>query len=330
MSTALSVPLFGDAPVTRPPDAGMFESVACLSCGTSAATFFIEAEDDLTGLPGRFTFVQCAACGLVYQGNRLTVEHIKRYYGDSYIAHQAPKRWGVMAPLFAAAMGSLDRAKLRIVRRYTTVGPQSAVLDVGCGSGSFLQRLQAETGCSAAGVDFVDLSTRSELRGKEFHHGLFYDQQVGRDRFDLITMWHFLEHDYDPRRSLAHARAALAPYGRLIVEVPRLDSLSFRLFRDRWPGLQAPQHTTLYTRASLLSMMERAGLEVIDYRPHGAFPPYFYLFCGAAFRLRPGRGLNLGKAIYGYFAGQLVLLPVLPLLRHLNFAMQTVVCRRPA
>jgi hypothetical protein len=141
-------------------------------------------------------------------------------------------------------------------------------------------------------------------------------------------MWHFLEHDYDPMRSLAHARASLAPEGRLIVEVPRLDSVTFRLFRDRWPGLQAPQHTALYDRAMLLRTMERSGFEVLDHLPFGAFPPYFYLFCGVAFRLLQGRGLNLQKAIYAYFAGQLLLLPFLVCLKNHNLAMQTVVCRR--
>ena len=56
------------------------------------------------------------------------------------------------------------------------------------------------------GVDFVDLSQHPALQHIEFHHGLFYEQNVGSDRFDLITMWHFLEHDYDPLRSLSHAR----------------------------------------------------------------------------------------------------------------------------
>jgi hypothetical protein len=146
-------------------------------------------------------------------------------------------------------------------------------------------------------------------------------------RFDLVTMWHFLEHDYEPLRSLTLARDVLAPGGRLVVEVPRLDSLSYRLFGRRWPGVQAPQHTALYDKASLLGLVDRAGLEVVDYLPYGAFPPYFYVFCGVAFHLRPGRGLNLRKAAAAYFAGQLVALPLLPLLPHLNFAMQTVVCR---
>ena len=154
-----------------------------------------------------------------------------------------------------------------------------------------------------------------------------YEQDLGRDRFDLVTMWHFLEHDYDPLRSLELARQMLKPEGRLLIEVPRLDSLTYRLFRDRWPGLQAPQHTVLYNREMLIRFVERAHLEVVDYLPYGAFPAYFYLFTGTSFKLLKGRGLNLSKAIYLYFLGQLILYPVLLFERQLNLAMQTVVCR---
>jgi SAM-dependent methyltransferase len=329
MTTATLSPLAGAGIARGPaPSASMFERVACASCGETAATRFIEGEDDLTGRPGRFQFVRCAACGLVYQNPRLTLEHVKSYYDESYIAHRRVARRGPMAPLFNAAMSSLDRTKLRLVERHVRLDSQSVVLDVGCGAGSFLAHARARTGASIVGVDFIDLSRSPSLHGAEFHHGLFYEQAVGGNRFDLITMWHFLEHDYDPLRSLRHAREALVPGGRLLVEVPRLDSLSFTLYGHRWPGLQAPQHTVLFDRQTLVATVERAGLTVDTYLPYGAFPPYFYLFCGLAFRLRRGRGLDLDRAMYAYFAGQVALLPILPVLKHLNFAMQTVVCRR--
>jgi SAM-dependent methyltransferase len=305
-----------------------FEATACCACGGRASSVFIEAEDDLTGRPGRFRFVRCQGCGLVFQSPRLTIEHVKPYYDDKYIAHQDRGRWGAIAPLVTWAFGAVDRAKLRLVGRYTDLRSSSNALDVGCGTGSFLTALRESTGSSVTGVDFVDLSDRPTLRGVRFYHGLFYDQPFDDERFDLVTMWHFLEHDYDPLRSLVAARDLLAPQGRLLVEVPRLDSLSFKLFGDRWPGLQAPQHTALYEKSTLLAMLDRAGLELVDYLPYGAFPPYFYLFCGAAFRLRPGRGLNLRKAAVAYFAGQLLALPILPVLKHANFAMQTAICRR--
>jgi SAM-dependent methyltransferase len=306
----------------------MFEPVTCYVCGPHPATPFIDAEDDLTGRPGRFHFVRCASCGLVYQSPRLTIDHVKTYYDNGYIAHRRPNGRRRLQPLFDAAMRSLDRAKLRLVSRYVDLGPASSVLDVGCGAGAFLDHVRARHVSAVAGVDFVDLADSPFMHGVEFHHGLFYDQQIDADRFDLVTMWHFLEHDYDPMRSLAFARDTLRPDGRLVIEVPRLDSVSFRLFGDRWPGLQAPQHTVLFDKASLIRSVEQAGYTVEAHLPYGAFPPYFYLFCGAAFRLLRGRGLDLDRAIVPYFAGQLALLPVLPVLQRTNFAMQTVVCRR--
>ena len=70
------------------------------------------------------------------------------------------------------------------------------------------------------------------------------------------------------------------------------------------------------------------GLVVEDYLPYGAFPPYFYLFTGLAFKFLKGRGLALGRAILPYFIGQVLCTPVVMLQRRLNLAMQTVICRR--
>jgi hypothetical protein len=100
------------------------------------------------------------------------------------------------------------------------------------------------------------------------------------------------------------------------------------MYRDRWPGLQAPQHTALYSRELFLRCLRQAGLEVVEYLPYGAFPAWFYLFAGAAFKVLRGRGLNPGLAIYPYFLGQILFSPILLFERQLNLAMQTAVCRR--
>jgi len=84
----------------------------------------------------------------------------------------------------------------------------------------------------------------------------------------------------------------------------------------------------LYTKEMLLKFVAKAGLEIVNYLPYGAFPAYFYLFAGVAFKLLKGKGLNLSKAIYPYFLGQIALSPLLLFERRLNLAMQTVVCRR--
>jgi SAM-dependent methyltransferase len=311
-------------PAPRP---DQFEHVACYQCGSRNHLPLVVAEEDLTGKPGRFTFVTCSDCGLAYQNPRLRLEYIGAYYDDEYIAHRKKSDWGLLTPLYEWAMGTHDRDKLALVRRYLSLTPDSRVLDVGCGAGTFLTRAREESGATVSGVDFKDLTHLPGFEQIRFHHGLFYEQSFAEARFDLITMWHFLEHDYDPVRTLQQARGLLAEDGRLVIEVPRLDSVSWRLFGDRWPGLQAPQHTALYSRKALLAMVSKAGLEIVEYLPWGAFPAYFYLFAGAAFKLLRGRGLNLSRAIYPYFLGQLLLSPVLLFERRLNLAMQTVVCR---
>jgi 2-polyprenyl-3-methyl-5-hydroxy-6-metoxy-1,4-benzoquinol methylase len=305
------------------------EAVSCYLCGSRASKDFVEAEDDLGGTPGRFRFVRCLNCNLAYQNPRVPLDRIGAYYDDTYIAHRKKRNWGVLTPLFERAMNKLDADKAAIVGRYTELAPGAEVLDVGCAVGTFLAHLKTRHGINAAGVDFKDLSSAETLRDVEFHCGLFYEADLAANRFDLVTMWHFLEHDYDPMRSLATAHRVMKPGGTLVIEVPRLDSRTFTWFGDRWPGLQAPQHTVLYDRDALLRAVRRCGFEVVDYLPYGAFPAYFYLFTGAAFRLLKGRGLNLDKAIVPYFIGQPLALPLTLFERRLNLAMQTVICRRP-
>jgi SAM-dependent methyltransferase len=305
-----------------------FEACVCYLCGADAADPLVTGQDDLTGKPGRFSFVRCRQCGLAYQNPRLTQDWVKHYYDDEYIAHRKKTDWGWLTPFYQRAMRKHDLGKLALVERAVRLSPGQRVLDIGCGAGTFLLELVERDRVAATGVDFKDLSHLPALKQVDFRCGLLAEQDLPARGFALITMWHFLEHDYDPNATLARCRDLLADDGRLVIEVPRLDSLSYRLYRERWPGLQAPQHTVLYSRATLLAMAEKQGLVVEEYLPWGAFPSYFYLFAGLAFKLLRGRGLNLDKAILPYFLGQVLLAPVLLFERRLNLAMQTIICRR--
>ena len=305
-----------------------FEEVPCPLCGSRARDPFITAEDDLTGKPGRFTFVTCRDCGLRYQNPRVSFAHIGAFYDNEYLAHRKKTDWGILTPFYERAMGKHDRDKVAIVAKYLPLNSRSVVLDVGCAVGTFLQLLKQETGCQAIGVDFKDLSQSPGLQDVEFHHGTFPDAAIDNGRCDLVTMWHFLEHDYDQHASLQKARDVMKDDGRLIIEVPRLDSVSARLYGDRWPGLQAPQHTVLFDKKTFLRMVEEAGFEVVEWLPWGAFPAYFYLFAGAAFSVLKGKGLDLDKVVAPYFVGQVLTTPIRLFEKQLNLAMQTVVCRK--
>ncbi|MBL7715800.1 MAG: class I SAM-dependent methyltransferase [Bdellovibrionales bacterium] len=304
-----------------------FEDVACYQCGSKKSQYFLTGEEDLTGKEGYFNYVRCENCNLVYQNPRIAADQIKSFYDSEYIAHRKKTNWGILTPLYERAMSKHDRDKDALVSRYVKITSETKVLDVGCAVGTFLLHLKKKYGAKISGVDFKEDLSFPGFEQIDFHCGLFYEQKLEPESFDLVTMWHFLEHCYSPPQSLKKAAQVVKKGGKVIIEVPRLDSLTYKVFQEKWPGVQAPQHTVLFDKESLISMAQKNGLKVIDYLPYGAFPAYFYIFAGTYFKTL-GKGLNLNRAIAPYFLGQLLLAPLLAFEKKLNLSMQTIICER--
>lgn len=304
-----------------------FENVNCYQCDADDYKFFLKGEEDLTGKDGEFQYVKCNSCGLVYQNPRIAVDQIKEFYDGEYIAHRKKKNWGVLTPLYEWAMNKHDRDKDKLVSEFVNLNSETEVLDVGCAVGTFLLHLNKKYDCKISGVDFKEGLDYPGFDKIEFYEGLFYEQPIAEKRYDLVTMWHFLEHDYDPNLTLETAKKVMKDDGKLIIEVPRLDSVTFKLFGRKWPGVQAPQHTALYDKKHFIALMEKHNLRVVKYLPYGAFPPYFYIFAGSYFKLI-GKNLNLNKIIFPYFVGQFILTPILWFQKVLNLSMQTVICEK--
>jgi SAM-dependent methyltransferase len=305
-----------------------FEKVNCPLCEKSTPqSFFLTGTDDLTSKPGHFNYVKCENCKIVFQNPRIPIDQIKDFYDSEYIAHRKKQDWGILQPLYERAMNAHDKEKLKIINRYTQLNSSSKVLDVGCAVGTFLNRVRDHYYSEIHGVDFKENLEFPGFENIHFHAGLFYEQEFGPARFDLITMWHFLEHCYNPKESLRKAKEVLSDSGRLVIEVPRLDSVTYKLFGPKWPGVQAPQHTVLFDKKTFLAMLDEAGFEIVDYLPYGAFPPYFYIFAGAWFKYLK-KPFDLDRAIAPYFAGQVLMSPILTLQKRLNLAMQTAVLKK--
>jgi SAM-dependent methyltransferase len=309
------------------PDRYQFETVTCYSCNSDQYSFFLKGEEDLTGKEGEFQYVKCTTCEMVYQNPRIALDQIKEFYDGEYIAHRKKKNWGLLTPLYEWTMNKHDRDKEKIVAKHVVLNKQTEVLDVGCAVGTFLLHINKKHDVKISGVDFKEGLEYPDFNKIEFYEGLFYEQKIAENRYDVVTMWHFLEHCYDPNKSLQMAKKVLKKGGKLIIEVPRLDSFTFKLFGKKWPGVQAPQHTVLYDKKAFISMMEKNGFKVATYLPYGAFPPYFYIFAGSYFKTI-GKNLNLNRIIFPYFLGQLILTPMLWFQKYLNLSMQTVVCEK--
>jgi ubiquinone/menaquinone biosynthesis C-methylase UbiE len=304
------------------------EKVSCYICGSKKSTYKLTGQDDLTGIPGNFTYVTCNNCGLIFQNPRLPIDAVKQFYTEDYIAHRKKKSYGPLTPLYNWAMGKHDRQKVSILKKYITLNEHTQVLDVGCAVGSFLLKLNKIFNCQISGVDFKNMTHFEGFKKIQFYLGLFYEQNLPNNYFDLVTMWHFLEHDYAPVKSLKKMHAILKKDGIGVIEVPRLDSVTYALYKERWPGVQAPQHTAIFSKKHFIEIIKKEQFEIVDYLPYGAFPAYFYLYTGLAFRFLKGKGLIIKKHMLPYFFGQLILSPFLLFEKYLNLSMQTAVVKK--
>lgn len=233
-----------------------WEEAACPLCDGPRWAPLVEAPDTSWGEAGLwFAVVQCQDCGLCYTNPRPGPRSIGQFYPDVYRPHQyaAKRRQRVRSPRPTWRRPCNERQVL-------DWHGQGRLLDFGCGSGSFLEQMHRH-GWRVTGID-ISSTTVCRIRAE---HGLpvlvgtLPHPELRPESFDVVTMWHSLEHVHRPRDVLCEAYRLLAPEGKLLVAVPNIDSLPFRWFGRHWFSLDLPRHLTHFTPWTLPLMLERAG-----------------------------------------------------------------------
>jgi 2-polyprenyl-3-methyl-5-hydroxy-6-metoxy-1,4-benzoquinol methylase len=146
--------------------------------------------------------------------------------------------------------------------------PGSKLLDIGCGPGWFLKAARIR-GFDSQGVDVATGAVEFAIGTLKVQASTdTIEELVGRgSRFDVVTLWHVLEHFHDPLAQLKEIRKLLVPGGLIAIEVPNLNSLKFRLSCSPWQGGNHPlYHRTFFTDHSLSRMLTAAGYRSVHHR----------------------------------------------------------------
>ncbi len=233
-------------------------SLPCNLCGLEETRIIQNAEDP-------FCVVQCKCCGLAYtdpmpSGHFLADHYDEAYYAD-WVHKQAPGR---------------DRMWKKRLRELATYGKGGRLLDVGCGLTTFLQAARAE-GYEVQGTEVSEYiaSVGSDEANVHVFRGELEEARFPRDHFDIVTMWHSLEHMTDPRGSLDEAFRILKENGLLVVAVPNLHNAVLRFFYRLVKGkslalfsTEAKElHLYHFSETTLTGMLQKAGFEIIAVKP---------------------------------------------------------------
>lgn len=230
-----------------PPTAG--PSPACWACGAPT-----EPSARLARLP----FAACPACGLTQRHDRGGAAVQRHYAGGGYEDDRSQT--------YATDSELANRRREAGVRLafIRPLAPAGRLLDVGAAGGAFVAEAEA-SGYDAVGIepspafaafarDRLDVDVRT---------GTIEQTPLDPGSFDVVCMWHVLEHLHEPAATLARVREALRPGGHLAVEVPNAGSTIARAMGADWPMLEPEVHVAQYTAAALAAVMRRAGLEPV-------------------------------------------------------------------
>lgn len=153
---------------------------------------------------------------------------------------------------------------VRFVEKALAESPaKGPVLDVGCGGGLFL-RLLRERGHKVLGLDFsLEAASTAWRRNRvPVVCGSLGKAPLPQGAFRAITMFHVLEHLFDPAGYVEEAYRLLTPGGSLVVQVPNAASWQFLLFGQNWNGIDVPRHLVNFKEKDLTGLLESAGFVI--------------------------------------------------------------------
>lgn len=237
----------------------------CPLCNVGSVNPYLSCTDHLVS--GEvYELFKCEACGFVFTQDHPDEQMIGRYYESEDYASHGNKKSGSMNRLYSTARNIMLHKKLKITET-TSLLNRGRILDIGCGTGYFASKMKANgwivTGIEPAGkaremainlfgLDILEPDKISSLTGGSF---------------DVITMWHSLEHLHDLYNYSREILRLLKPDGLLISALPNCDSYDARHYRGSWAAYDVPRHLWHFTPETFSLFAEKAGFKITGIRP---------------------------------------------------------------
>ncbi len=207
-----------------------------------------------------FTLYSCEACRCLFLHPMPDSREIERFYPADYWWNA--RRSGGLKKLESVYRKLALRDHIAFITK--AAGNRGVdVLDVGCGSGTLLGLLK-QRGFRVNGLDFSAeaAAIAKAENGVDVAVGSLEEAHFPAESFDVVTLFHVMEHVTNPRLVLAQVSRVLKPNGVAILQVPNIESWQFKIFGARWYGLDIPRHVIDYSRNSMLKLLADSGFVV--------------------------------------------------------------------
>lgn len=185
-------------------------------------------------------------------------ESIERYYdSSSYISHR-DKSKGLIDKIYRFVKSYTLKRKLQLINNYAS--KEKKLLDIGAGTGEFLSKAK-NNGWTTLGVE-----PNSTANSRAIEKGISIIttlEQLPETKFDIITLWHVLEHIANLEEQIEKIVNCLYEEGSIIIAVPNYKSYDAVYYKNHWAAYDVPRHLWHFSQNSIAKLFKKHGLEVV-------------------------------------------------------------------
>lgn len=190
-----------------------------------------------------------------------SLENLPRYYeSEDYISHTDGKR-SLFEKMYHFIKGIALRKKIKLIN---SISDKGSLLDIGAGTGDFLSAAK-NNHWKVTGIE-PNLKAKSIAlkKGVSFEDDLL---SLEDNSFDVITMWHVLEHVPNLEEYISELKRLVKSNGTIIIAVPNYKSFDAKYYQEFWAAYDAPRHLWHFSKTAIEKLFAKQSLKLIDVLP---------------------------------------------------------------
>jgi len=216
---------------------------------------------DFTVSKEYYELVECSACNFIFTQDAPSAEEIGPYYkNEDYVSHSDTQK-GLFFKIYHIVRNyMLEQKRKAIVKHLDSDGKK--ILDIGAATGHFLNHMQKN------GFDPVGIEQDKEVREKAeqtFGISMFPTEKLyefSAQTFDVITLWHVLEHVHDLDAYLKQIKKILKPNGLLLIALPNRESYDAKKYKEYWAAWDIPIHLWHFSPNNIRDLLKKYQLKL--------------------------------------------------------------------
>lgn len=212
-----------------------------------------------------FQLIENSEYGFLETRPKPSEKQLPDYYeSEDYISHTDSKR-NLFEKIYHSVRSFSLKKKLNLINGYSS--KEKTLLDIGCGTGDFLETAFKKN-WKVFGIE-PNQQART-IANNKVNNSVFETNQLLKFKsqsFDIITLWHVLEHLPNLEEQISIFKTLLKPNGTLIIAVPNFDCYDAKYYREFWAAFDVPRHLWHFNRESMSKLFLKFNFKIIKTKP---------------------------------------------------------------